>query len=58
MFKRIKCQKCLYHKEIVKFIVCPCMECKVYGGINPPITLASFVKKEKTNNLAKTDGRR
>lgn len=57
-FAKMQCRKCLYHLGVIKCIVSPCPMCKVYGGSNPPITLASFVKKKKANNQAKPDRRR
>ena len=39
-----KCRTCLYHLGVIKFVVCPCFKCKVYGGNSPPITAVTLLK--------------
>lgn len=37
-----QCRRCLYNKEGVKFIVSPCIRCKVNGGDNDSIIVRSL----------------
>jgi len=40
---RLQCRNCLYKLGIIKFIICPCLECKAFGGKAPPPTIDTLL---------------
>ncbi|WP_295093314.1 hypothetical protein [Ruminococcus sp.] len=55
--KKHECRKCLYYIGRIKFPVSPCMQCRVYGGVNKPITGESIIiKNEASNGISKERG--
>ena len=50
MIKKLKCRKCPYHLGYLKFNVSPCIDCRVNGGNNRPLTIVT-IKDNKIEKL-------